>query len=504
MDPEINKLKNKLSAVRNMIALANVDLSVVESDKLGNQFLKIQNELLGQLIETEPEYLPGSFAMLRDELIEWMNLKKMLSDQSYNERRLASDNIIRLGNEIVDKASYDADSYFETYFLTNKLGSLLDMSKIFTDTFVFSLDTFVRWFSDSVCATDKGVPIKYFHGTKSRHERFDFSLFPGMYFAQNKAYSEYFAGPEGTIMDVYLKVTNPLDLTLFGINKVRYEEFVAYLELKYGYNLKPIKALQVFSDRESGLFAWQYLRNGTDWLNQIKDDGLYDGIIFEENNPALETSKKGYQTPAVMVFSPEQIKTTQGNLTYSSYSKDIRFDEGGEVPYHLKGDEINLMGWFVNLPIEEQVKITNYKLGDDPFGEQNYEYTTVNLENEFYRMSDADKNKAYYSRVKMKSGGSISSNKIDFYETYYKNLTPEPYEVNKNLNSIEIVGFDRMDEAKLESQAMKLFGLNYALLTSEQKENIKSSMMKSHIELNDLTLDEMSDESFIKTLNKTK
>jgi hypothetical protein len=430
MNETLLKLKNKLAAVRNMIALANSEDKSLASDDLSKKYFKTQNEILKYSLESTVN-LPVNLSGLATELNEWKMIKSTMSDQSYDEKRMASNNIIRISDKIVDELSYDAKSYFQTYFLTNTLGNNLDMSKIFTETFVTELDTFKNWFADSVIEKN-GKPIVYYHGTRSRHERFDFSMFPGMYFAENRAYSEYFAGSEGTIMEVYLKVTNPLDLRLFGIKKVKYEEFIAYLELKYGYKLKPIKALQVFSEREKGLYAWQYLRNATDWLNQIKDDGLYDGVVFEENNPALETKNKGYKTPAVMVFSPEQIKTTRGNLTFSSYSKDIRFNKGG--------------------------------------------------------------------KIKDKS-------KLDFYEDYYNNLTPEPYLVNKGDESIEITGFS--DEKRLggfvpEKTARRLFGLGYAMLSKEQKANILDAMVNFADKRYGKQLDEMDQQELLDTLNQAR
>jgi hypothetical protein len=533
MNETLLKLKNKLAAVRNMIALANSEDKSLASDDLSKKYFKTQNEILKYSLENTVN-LPVNLSGLATELNEWKMIKSTMSDQSYDEKRTASNNIIRISDKIVDELSYDAKSYFQTYFLTNTLGNNLDMSKIFTETFVTELDTFKNWFADSVLE-ENGKPIVYYHGTRSRHERFDFSMFPGMYFAKNRAYSEYFAGSNGTIMEVYLKVTNPLDLRLFGIKKVKYEEFIAYLELKYGYKLKPIKALQVFSEREKGLYAWQYLRNATDWLNQIKDDGLYDGVVFEENNPALETKNKGYQTPAVMVFSPEQIKTTRGNLTFSSYSKDIRFDKGGKIKKQLsrtdfekivkKLEELKLPVTviFDKNAVTERVTIIDgmdapESIYDTIWGALNkmgykdYQYEVVGdsskleenkiiIDNGIRRIRGGHKN--YYNK-----GGKIKDkSKLDFYEDYYNNLTPEPYLVNKGDESIEITGFT--DEKRLggfvpEKTARRLFGLGYAMLSKEQKANILDAMVNFADRRYGKQLDEMDQQELLDTLNQAR
>jgi hypothetical protein len=78
-------------------------------------------------------------------------------------------------------------------------------------------------------------------------------------------------------------------------------------------------------------------------------DGSVVGTIFDENgnlNPLASVSNyskawsdaakdliKGKEnvTPAWMLFKPTQIKEAMGNLTFSPYSNDIRFNKGGAI-----------------------------------------------------------------------------------------------------------------------------------------------------------------------------
>ena len=122
-----------------------------------------------------------------------------------------------------------------------------------------------------------------------------------------------------------------MDLTLFKTDKVDYDEFVAYVELKYGYKLAESKMLRALSKSQKGLWAWQYLRMSPDWLKQIADSRVFDSIVFFENNPDQKKKDKDNVTEAIMVFKPNVIKLANGNLTMSPDSNDVRFARGGSI-----------------------------------------------------------------------------------------------------------------------------------------------------------------------------
>jgi len=243
----------------------------------------------------------------------------------------------KLQNAIV----YNAKSYFNTYFYTNTTGIDDNRVGLFTTPFVSNTQAFQDWFADSVLKDENGSPIMFYHGAqKDIFVRFDFDIFPGMYFAENKQYAEYFAGTNGHIYEVYLRVTNPIDLRLFGVEKISYDEFVGYIELKYGYTLSKSTMLKALSDSQGGAWAWQFIRMSPDWIKELSAGGFFDGIRFFENNPGHKVNNIESVTPAVMVFKPEQIKLAKGNLTFATSSKDIRFGLGGFILGGLAGGYI--------------------------------------------------------------------------------------------------------------------------------------------------------------------
>jgi hypothetical protein len=161
-------------------------------------------------------------------------------------------------------------------------------------------------------------------------------MFPAMYFAENKEYSEWFqtvkGNGNGILYQCYVRITNPIDLRIFKTDLVKYDEFVGYIELMYGYKLPENKMLKASSDSRGGMWAWSYLRGGVDWLNFIIKDGKFDGIAFYENNTQdLDSNGKDKVTPAWMVFEPNQIKLAKNNSIYSLQSDDIRMKKGGKL-----------------------------------------------------------------------------------------------------------------------------------------------------------------------------
>jgi hypothetical protein len=122
-----------------------------------------------------------------------------------------------------------------------------------------------------------------------------------------------------------------MDLRFFGTDLVKYEYLVDYLELQYGYTMPENKMLKIASDQKGGLWLWVYLRSSPEWLLKIKNDKMFDGIMFYENNPEEIIDGKENVTPAWLVFNSNQIKYAKGNLTYSLSSDDFRFKKGGEI-----------------------------------------------------------------------------------------------------------------------------------------------------------------------------
>lgn len=269
-----------------------------------------------------------------EKIKEFQTLLSLTPLSSSETRKKINDTINTLYLELSEKTSYDPVFYFKNYFLNNSADLEHEKSLEPFKQMNINLWEFKSWFQGSKVVNDKNEPLMVYHGSKNaQFTDFKFDVFPGVYFAENKSYSEWFAklGTTDTLFQCYLKVLHPIDLRVFGVEKVKYEELVGYVELKYGFKLIENKPIKAASDAQGGLWAWQYLRGGVDWLKQIIKDGRFDGLTFYENNPDDVVSGRENVTPAWMVFKPAQIKEAMGNLTFSAYSNDIRFKKGGEI-----------------------------------------------------------------------------------------------------------------------------------------------------------------------------
>jgi hypothetical protein len=337
----IKKAINEVSKAREMLALLNTSQGdkFADSEFIDNLYANYisRQETLKKIVierrsdEDEDGVLSREVLDTMLSIDEWTNLLEIMSSKSTKDRKQAQEKIDELDRKLNQLIFYSPKSYFNTYFYTNTTGIKEDKHNLF-DKFIDKSSNFKNWFANSVTTDPDGEPIVFYHGSKrDEFVRFDFDLFPGMYFAENKEYTEYFSGTEGRVYEVYLRVFNPIDLRLFAVDKIGYDEFVGYIELKYGFVLPESKMMRALSQAENGIEVWRYLRMSPDWLKYISKGGLFDGIWFFENNPDHLIRKKQAITPAMMVFRPEQIKSAKGNLTFSISSKDIRFNKGGNL-----------------------------------------------------------------------------------------------------------------------------------------------------------------------------
>ena len=272
--------------------------------------------------------------VLEQELNEYLSFKKLLPDTSTASMTEVDTSITEISKKLQDAISYDPSLYFETYFLIN--GASQEYYNSEGRSYV-ETDNFKKWFAGSQVVDNDGAPLIVYHGTGPvDFTKWQFDMFPAAYFAENKSYSDWFANLKGQgagrLYQCYLRIMNPLDLRLFKTDLVTYEDFVAYVELRYGYKLPENKMMKAQSDASGGIWAWRYLRFAPAWLNLIKSSGIFDGIAFYENNPDdLLPNGKENITPAWIVFNSNQIKSVYGNQTYSLESNDIRFKKGGKL-----------------------------------------------------------------------------------------------------------------------------------------------------------------------------
>jgi hypothetical protein len=299
----------------------------MDINKLVLEIEKLQIDVDDELTDLNPELLK-----INNDLLELNSLRTILSKDSVDSMQKIDNMVLeslKIKSNILD---YNPKLYFDQYFYINALSQ----NYISNDGVMIKNENFNRWFGNSV-VKENNEPLIVYHGTGSTDfTRFNFDLFPGMYFAEKKSYSEWFKDQkgktDGILFECYLRITNPIDLRIFKTDLVKYDEFVGYIELMYGYRLPENEMLKAASKSKGGMWAWCYLRGGVDWLNFIKKDGKFDGIKFFENNPShLDSKGIETSTPAWMVFNSNQIKLAKNNSIYSLNSEDIRMKKGGKL-----------------------------------------------------------------------------------------------------------------------------------------------------------------------------
>ena len=256
-----------------------------------------------------------------------------LSDYETRMRLKASldEETMRLQSQI----GWNPKAFFDNYLL-NCVSKQTDEKADITNNPRFKL-----WFEGSKVVNDDKKPLIVYHGTAkspSEFNEFNFDIFPAMYFAENRSYSEWFAnlkaGGIKILLECYVRITNPLDLSMFGVTEIPYDEMVDYIQSRYGYKLPDSPSLRAMADRFGGrMWAWRYWRNGADWINYIKRRKEFDGIIFYENNPEdLLPSGEQNTTKAFLIFEQNQVKTADArNRTYSLVDTAFTRKKGGLI-----------------------------------------------------------------------------------------------------------------------------------------------------------------------------
>jgi hypothetical protein len=296
----------------------------------------LEDEYTDELRKNNPE-----IKRLYDEYLEFYQFKNILPEKSLDSLSKVNSKVTELKSKYQSETSYEPLSYFNLYFLLNgATQELLNNKPIIENP--QHIKAFQDWIDGTKVVDAKQNPLIVYHGTHVKDfSRFKFDVFPGAYFAESKDYSDWFQkkdGTKGVMFECYLRVLNPIDLRLFKTDKVTYQDFTAYIALRYGYTLPENVMLRKMSEQQKGLWAWQYLRGGVDWLKHIKNGKEFDGIAFYENNPSDLVKGKERVTPAWLVFEAQQIKAAHGNVTFSFDSKDIRFKKGGNVKQVVEHD----------------------------------------------------------------------------------------------------------------------------------------------------------------------
>jgi hypothetical protein len=330
---ELKKLYT--SAEIALTTLQNDDINNYEPDeykKMYSSALDIINKYKDKYYEILLIEKPIAEKLIKEneEAIEALKIIPEEEISSVSElNNLITENSKRLQNEL----SFNEDSFYEKYFISlpSKIKETPAQDAVYDERFI-------EWFGNSKVVNKDGKPLIVYHGSGGRIDEFTsfkFDIFPGNYFAENKSYSEWFSqirGGNSFMFKCYLRVQNPIDLTEFKLDKVNYNDFVAYIKLKYGYDMPENKMLKAMSNATGGNWVWRYLKMGVDWLKFISKSKEFDGFHYYENNPDDIVNGKENVTKAWMVFHPNQIKAADNrNSTYSLFSKDIRMKKGGKL-----------------------------------------------------------------------------------------------------------------------------------------------------------------------------
>ena len=187
---------------------------------------------------------------------------------------------------------------------------------------------------------DNYSPLIVWHGLKTLKDQFRTLKFPTTYFAVNKSYAEYFStarGGEGYVIPFYLNVRNPLDLTPFGITKVKPKDFMDYMFLKTMMTPKELGFPDaLLEDGVPPLEVWVYLRRFPKFVEAIRDTKLFDGFHFYENNPAVPEDSESYQTEVWTTFYANQSKAIYNRKKEAledvlGQDNSMWFKEGGQL-----------------------------------------------------------------------------------------------------------------------------------------------------------------------------
>jgi hypothetical protein len=188
-----------------------------------------------------------------------------------------------------------------------------------------------------------GMPEIYFNGSrqyKTFHKPIEtISVY---YWAQNYKYAEWFAQnslavqqPDSVILRAYVSCKNPIDLTIFGYRAVDMGDIVRYIMAFYPQTeiqkFIPKNFQELLRNQERfnvNVRAWQIIRQFNNWVKHVRDTTLFDGFMYEENNPAQIINGEEHHTKAFAIFNSNQIKFPH-QFEFNTFLDDFRFDEGG-------------------------------------------------------------------------------------------------------------------------------------------------------------------------------
>ena len=228
-------------------------------------------------------------------------------------------------------------------------------------------ESFINWFGDWELANETGnyegvskiinsetkEPLVVYHGTDTKFISWETYTTNNLhYFAKKKRFADFFATSwqqrtdsagvdsasikadnpiKGTfVYSCFLDIKNPIDFTPFGIDKVPFNDYLKYLEVKYDLDLSKIEGYNDLKDRTEKVYSWVVIRKWQQFNLFVKNNTPYDGFSFYEFIP--DSKRRGFEDASLSftAFNSNQIKFTN-NTSFSKFTDDSRLEIGGII-----------------------------------------------------------------------------------------------------------------------------------------------------------------------------
>ena len=280
------------------------------------------------------------------------------------DRRLNEIYDLKMKYELESKTSLELLDSLKTIFDATKVESAQLSNKIAINGMPTELSDkqyervrsqqFIEWFGDWVSAyftqdytnvskvlnprTDE--PLVLYHGSDADFVNWRFDNFPAAYFGDNRSYSEWFAqarGGQGEIYEVFVSMKNPIDLRQYGVSEVPFKEVIDYLQNTYNLNpfdivpmMKQLDEQQLEQLYQVNIKAWQFVRRGVPFLNYLKNETFYDGILMFEDNPDDVVNGIVNTTGSYVILYDYQVKWSTAT-NFNALLHDSRYEKGGRI-----------------------------------------------------------------------------------------------------------------------------------------------------------------------------
>jgi hypothetical protein len=229
-------------------------------------------------------------------------------------------------------------------------------------------ESFIDWFGDWELAkeTDNytGVskviddktkePLVVYHGTDTLFTSWETYTSNNLhYFSKKRKFAEFFATSwkdradktakdsaiiknknpfKGTyIYPCFLDIKNPIDFSVFGVEKKPIRTYIDYLKIKYDItNFDWIGTNNTtYTDFKTPVYAWMIIRMWQSFNLFIKNNTPFDGFIFYEYIP--DSDRNGLKDASLCYTTFNSVQNKFANAKSFNKNIDSRFHYGGKV-----------------------------------------------------------------------------------------------------------------------------------------------------------------------------